>query len=307
MSTGTTLRFLRLSRRFLSQRHALGKEARPQIPPELKKSTAFTLPIPPVLLSTGLRSPELARVRTVPILKTFFGGNPVHEQNINELNALIRKHINLPTRVVSDAELQANRFVSFEEYSKQINSGTRLKPLHHKELTQLLHRLRTIDLELTPREVTETLERYTSKSSVVTKEAKKIKQLDEFGRAVTLGKRKRSIARVSLVKGEGQVLINGRSLTDYFPKATDRKKIAYPFQVVSQEAKFNVFAEVSGGGLTGQIDAIMYGIAKGLVVFNPLFKSRLHKSGLMTRDTRKVERKKPGKVKARKSPTWVKR
>ncbi|KAJ9100206.1 37S ribosomal protein S9, mitochondrial [Naganishia cerealis] len=307
MSSGVRLRFCRLPGRFFSLRSIVLQESRPKISSDAKKSTSTTLPIPSILSSTTLRSPELSRVRTVPTLKTFYGGNPVHEQNINQLNALIRKHINLPTRVIDDKELQANRFLSFEEYAQRVQAGTRLKPIHHKELTQLLHRLRSIDLELMPREVSETLTNYSSNSSVVAKVAQKMKTLDQFGRAVTVGRRKRSVAKVSMVRGEGEVLVNGRSLNEYFPKASDRKKIAYPFQVVAQEAKYNVFAEVSGGGLTGQIDAIMYGIAKGLVIFNPLFKSRLHKAGLMTRDTRKVERKKPGKVKARKSPTWVKR
>lgn len=279
---------------------------RPKVP-TIAKSKQQVL-ISSSLPHEQLQVPELERLRVVPSLTTFFGGNPVHEDNLNQLNRIIRKYINLPTRVMEDSELRTSRFISFEEYKEQCQSGTRLKAKHHKELTTLLHRLRSIDRELMPKEVSEVLKQFSSsRSELATTSQQQLQTLDMFGRAITKGKRKRSVATVYLVKGDGKVLINGLSLTSYFPKDTDRKKLAYPFQVVGQEGQYNVFAEVRGGGQTGQIDAVMYGIAKGLVVHNPLFKSRLHKAGLMTRDARKVERKKPGKVKARKSPTWVKR
>lgn len=280
---------------------------RPLIPNNLKNIKVERLMIPSKLDTSILKNYELERLRVIPSLNTFYGGNPVHEENLNMLSALIRKYINLPTRVVDDKEIQNSRFVSFEEYKNKIASGTRLKPIHHKELTQLLHRLRSIDPELMPKEVSDVLAKFANTSSESTKASQKLKTLDEFGRAISLGKRKRSVAKVYLTKGDGQVIINGRTLLDYFPKEADRRRIAYPFQVVSQEGRYNIFAEVSSGGSTGQAEAIMYGISKNLVIFNPLLKSRLHKSGLMTRDARKVERKKPGKVKARKSPTWVKR
>lgn len=282
---------------------------RPSIPSKLtKQNFGGDVLIKPTLIHEQLRNPELERLRIVPKLETFFGGNPVHEDNLNNINRIINKHINLPTKVIDEKQLKTTRFLSFEEYKERCQSGTRLKAKHHKELTSLLHRLRSIDPELMPKDVSEVLKSFSSnKNELAIGSQTKQKTLDQFGRSFTIGKRKRSTAYVYLVKGEGQVLVNGKSLVSYFPKDTDRKKVAYPFKVVEQEGQFNIFAEVKGGGITGQIDAIMYGISKGLIIHNPLFKSRLHKSGLMTRDLRKVERKKPGKVKARKSPTWVKR
>lgn len=300
-----------LSRSVVRQQSAveeLQSSARPAIPSHLTGKALQRTLIPSSLPHERLHNAELDRLRVVPSLRTFYGGNPVHEENLNMLNALIRKHVNLPTKVVDDKEIQQNRLLSFEEYRSRILLGTRVKSIHHKELTLLLQRLRSIDPQLMPTEVTEVLQQFRSLSNELAKAAQqKLKSLDEHGRALSVGKRKRSAAKVYLVKGEGQVLVNGKSLTEYFPKDTDRRKIAYPFQVVGQEGQFNVFAETYGGGISGQVEAVMYGIAKSLVVFNPLFKSRLHKSGLMTRDARKVERKKPGKVKARKAPTWVKR
>lgn len=323
MSLARSFGLLRSSRRLLSSTRVAtqaisGQETkenediittRPRIPQQAGlNNDRKGLMIPPTLLHQGVREYELERLRVVPTLNTFYGGNPVHEDNLNNLNRIIRKYINLPTKVIDDKDSQFSRFLTFEEYQAQCQSGTRLRFKHHKELTTLLQRLRSIDRELMPKEVIDVLKSFTSAKGESSKAAEeKVKTLDAFGRSFTIGNRKRSEAHVYLVKGEGQVIVNGESLTHYFPKDTDRKKIAYPFQVVEQEGQFNIFAEVRGGGITGQIEAIMYGIAKGLVVHNPLFKSRLHKAGLMTRDTRKVERKKPGKVKARKAPTWVKR
>lgn len=277
---------------------------RPPVP-EGRRSGYFA---PAQLNTNRIANWELERLRVVPKLSTFYGGNPIHDDNINKLSAMVRKHKKLPTKVLNEKELQAFKFVSFEEYKKRTQSGTRLKIGHHKELQELLNRLRSIEPELMPREVIELLNSYTSVTDETQKVIQKaVKTLDEFGRANTVGKRKRAEATISMVKGEGQVIVNGESFSKYFAREIDRIKIAYPFKVVSQEGKYNLFINVQGGGISGQAEAAMYGIAKALVVFNPLFKSRLRLAGLMTRDARKVERKKPGKVKARKSPTWVKR
>lgn len=279
---------------------------RPLVPQvDSRKPVRFA---PAVLDVNKPRDWEFERLRIVPKLATFYGGNPVHDENINQLNAMVRKHRNLPTRVLDEKELQAFKFVSFEEYKKRAQSGTRLKIGHHKELLELLNRLRSIEPELMPREVIELLNTYTATSDEKQRVVQKtIKTLDEFGRANTFGKRKRAEAKISMVKGEGLVLVNGQSFSEYFKREIDRSKIAYPFKVVSQEGQYNLFITTEGGGISGQAEAAMYGVAKALVIFNPLFKSRLRLAGLMTRDARKVERKKPGKVKARKSPTWVKR
>ncbi|KAF6069411.1 37S ribosomal protein S9, mitochondrial domain protein [Candida albicans] len=258
-------------------------------------------------VTENLNIGEINRVRTVPTLMTYYGGNPVHEDNMNRLRAVLKKYQQLPVRVVPDREIQSQKFIGFDDYLEKTQSGTRVKKIHYRELITLLNRLRTIDLELMPLEVSEILSEYTSKSVSKITQLSREKTLDCFGRAKTQAKRKSSIAKIYLVKGEGEVLVNGKSLIEFFPNIYARKNLLYPFQVVEQEGKYNVFAQVTGGGYTGQSEAIMYAIAKALVVFNPLLKPRLSKAGLMKSDTRIVERKKPGKVKARKSPTWVKR
>ncbi|CUM63318.1 uncharacterized protein PRCAT00000889001 [Priceomyces carsonii] len=309
---GYSLRAFSCSSKWLKE-HRLSidtdEKSRPLIPKELvaRSQSISKNRIPSNLEISKFQVYEYERLRIVPNLRTFYGGNPLHEENLNMLNALIRKYINLPTRVLEEKEMQSQRFVSFEEYKKSVLSSTRLKPIHHKDLTLLLHRLRSIDQELMPKEVSDTLAAFTRKSNVTHKVQQEVQELDSFGRAHSSAKRKDSVAKIFLSRGDGQVLVNGKSLVEYFPKDVDRVKIAYPFQVVSQEGGYNIFARVHGGGSTGQLEAIMYAVAKALVVFNPLLKSRLHKAGLMTSDARRVERKKPGKLKARKSPTWVKR
>ncbi|CAK9436824.1 mitochondrial 37S ribosomal protein uS9m [Lodderomyces beijingensis] len=258
-------------------------------------------------VTENLSMRELNRVRTLPTLSTFYGGNPVHEQNINQIKHLLRKYDSLPTRVLTNEELAQNKFIGFEEYKERTQSGTRTNQNSYKELISGLNRLRNIDLQLMPVEVIELLNKYYSTSVGRITTQRKLKELDHLGRALSSAKRKSSEAKVYLVKGDGQVMINGKNMIEYFGNIYARKNIVYPFQVVEQEGKYNVFATVSGGGYTGQSEAVMYAIAKCLVIFNPLLKPRLRKAGLMTSDSRVVERKKPGKLKARKSPTWVKR
>lgn len=285
----------------------LPESDRPPVPAELRQNKPQTNFAPSYLQRQPVNW-QMERLRIVPKLATFYGGNPVHDDNIHQLQTLIKKHSRLPTRVLDEKEVKEFKFVSFEEYKKLTQAGTRLKVGHHKELIECLNRLRSIEPELMPRDVIAVLNEYSStgeeKKTLV---EKKVKTLDEFGRANTVGKRKTSVAQVSMVRGDGQVMVNGKSFVEYFPLTTDRAKIGYPFKVVSQEGQYNVFVTTEGGGISGQAEAVMYGIAKALVVFNPLLKPRLRLAGLMTRDARKVERKKPGKVKARKSPTWVKR
>lgn len=271
------------------------------------RSSRPTQSYSPYQVTENLTFPELNRIRTTPTLMTFYGGNPIHENNMNHLRLLLRKYQYLPTKPLSDEELQSRKFLGYEAYKERTQSGTRVKKIHYRDLISSLNRLRVIDSQLMPVEVINTLDSYYSTSVNKTALSKKVKQLDEFGRASTQAKRKAALAKIYLVKGDGSILINGKSAVEYFTNVYARKNLVYPFQVIEQEGQYNVFAEVSGGGYTGQSEAVMYAIAKALVVFNPLLKPRLSKAGLMTSDARVVERKKPGKVKARKSPTWVKR
>jgi small subunit ribosomal protein S9 len=123
-----------------------------------------------------------------------------------------------------------------------------------------------------------------------------------------VGRRKSSTARVRVMNGSGQFLVNGKSLEDYFTRVGDLDIVVEPF-VASGENKtqFDVSVLVKGGGVTGQRDAVQLGMARALIKFNPDYRSAMRKAGLLTRDPRIKERKKPGLKRARKAPTYTKR
>ncbi|NNC82648.1 MAG: 30S ribosomal protein S9 [Flavobacteriales bacterium] len=123
----------------------------------------------------------------------------------------------------------------------------------------------------------------------------------------TIGRRKSSIARVYMTKGKGNLTINEKKSEDYFPIPTQQYKLQQPFAVTETEGQFDVNINVDGGGTTGQVEAIRMGIARALVEYNEELKPKLKEHGLMTRDPRMVERKKPGQKKARKKFQFSKR
>tara|TARA_B100000963_G_scaffold280112_1_gene248574 strand:+ start:245 stop:631 length:387 start_codon:yes stop_codon:yes gene_type:complete len=123
----------------------------------------------------------------------------------------------------------------------------------------------------------------------------------------TIGRRKSAVARIYLVKGKGDIRVNGRDFKDYFPVDSMRYKLQQPFKVVDGIEKFNVNASVSGGGTTGQAEAIRLAISRALCKLDLENRSALKSGGLLKRDARVVERKKPGQKKARKKFQWVKR
>jgi small subunit ribosomal protein S9 len=123
----------------------------------------------------------------------------------------------------------------------------------------------------------------------------------------SIGRRKASTARVYLSQGTGTIIVNGKEGNEYFPLVIQQFKLAQPFKLTSTEGQFDVNANVEGGGISGQVDAVRLGIARALVKHNAELKPALKKEGLMTRDPRTVERKKFGKKKARKSFQFSKR
>lgn len=135
----------------------------------------------------------------------------------------------------------------------------------------------------------------------------RVRIVDDFGRAYGTGKRKTSIARIWLAAGIGEIRINNRSLNEYFPLFERRADVLAPFCTTNTHGLFDVRATVKGGGNTGQAQALRHGISKALQLFEPDLRPALKVEGLLTRDSRIVERKKPGKAKARKSFQWVKR
>ncbi|MCX5985256.1 MAG: 30S ribosomal protein S9 [Chloroflexi bacterium] len=122
-----------------------------------------------------------------------------------------------------------------------------------------------------------------------------------------LGRRKCAVARVRLYPGDGQIVVNGRQALDYFGRETLVTTVRQPLRAVDALARFNIVVKVLGGGIAGQADAISLGIARALLVSDETHRKPLRADGLLTRDARVKERKKPGLKRARKAPQYTKR
>ena len=121
------------------------------------------------------------------------------------------------------------------------------------------------------------------------------------------GRRKKSIAKVWLKKGTGKIFVNGKLYNEYFVSENHKMQITRPFELINQATEYDVKCSVTGGGHTGQAGAMVHGISKALVMFDQNLKGSLKTENLTTRDPRAVERKKPGRRKARRSFQFSKR
>ena len=136
--------------------------------------------------------------------------------------------------------------------------------------------------------------------------SKKIK-IDIKDSKYATGKRKTSIAKVWLKKGTGKIYVNGKNYDSYFKRDTHKMQLLKPFELINQSTSYDVKCNVRGGGVTGQVGAMVLGISRALLQFDPNLKATLKKEKLTTRDSRSVERKKYGHRKARRSFQFSKR
>ena len=141
---------------------------------------------------------------------------------------------------------------------------------------------------------------------VSTSKSEKIK-LDFKDSKYATGRRKTSIAKVWLKKGSGKIYVNGKNYEDYFKRPIHKMQLLRPFDIIDQSTNYDVRCSVKGGGLTGQVGAMVHGISKALLMFDSELKTTLKKEKLTTRDSRSVERKKYGHRKARRSFQFSKR
>ena len=143
-------------------------------------------------------------------------------------------------------------------------------------------------------------------NQILTNNEKKTK-LDFKDSKYATGRRKTSIAKIWLKKGSGKIYVNGKNYEEYFKRATHKMQLLRPFEIINQTSSYDVRCNVKGGGLTGQVGAMIHGISKALLMFDTELKSTLKKEKLTTRDSRSVERKKYGHRKARRSFQFSKR
>jgi len=240
--------------------------------------------------------------RILPASSSYFTASPVFNDHLLLLQSLVKKHSSLPTAPPD----QTPRAVWLKLSQYRSSTGEKIAASKYTKALLLLTRLNKIHPRVRPKEVTQVLARFRRPGSEEVQKAKP-GRVDEYGRSTGVGRRKESAAKVYLVEGTGEVLINGRSLVQVFPRLHDRESALWALKVTERIDKYNVFAMVSGGGVTGQAESITLALAKALLVHEPALKPALRRAGCVTSDMRRVERKKPGRLKARKRPTWVKR
>ena len=141
------------------------------------------------------------------------------------------------------------------------------------------------------------------KEEVVVNEPK----IDTLGRSYATGRRKESTARVWVKRGTGKISINGKEMVNYFARPVLQMQLNFVFDVTERKDQFDVIATVKGGGLSGQAGAVRHGLSRALSIFEPELRNSLKTAGMLTRDSRVVERKKYGRAKARKSFQFSKR
>ena len=145
------------------------------------------------------------------------------------------------------------------------------------------------------------------KSKPIELEASNTPNVDKLGRAYATGRRKTSVSRVWVKYGKNQIIVNGKKSTDYFKRKILNTILEEPIEKTDNLEKLEIFSTVVGGGLSGQAGAIRHGISRALVNLDPTLRKKLKNLGFLTRDARKVERKKFGRHKARRSPQFSKR
>ena len=146
-----------------------------------------------------------------------------------------------------------------------------------------------------------------NKSTPIDDQAQLSPKIDEQGRAYATGRRKTSVSRVWIKYGGGKILVNGKESKQYFKRKIYSSILEEPLFKTDNLDKLEIMSTVAGGGLSGQAGALRHGISRALVNLDPSLRRKLKKAGFLTRDARKVERKKFGKHKARRSPQFSKR
>lgn len=229
---------------------------------------------PPIDFSSPDNLPRLnvQNARVVPASPSYFSGRPDFTDNLLNLQTLLRKYQTLPTVPPGQAPRVAWRTVS--QYRLLVGEPVRASKYH--QVVEVLKRLNQIHPAVMPLELNEAMEIYkrdVNPYAVV----KRPSIIDGDGRACGIGRRKSSSAKVYLVPGEGEVLVNGKSINSLFGRIHDRESALWALKATNRIDKYNVWALVSGGGTTGQAEALTLGTAKALMVHEPDLKPALRR------------------------------
>ncbi|ORY71260.1 40S ribosomal protein S9 [Pseudomassariella vexata] len=252
--------------------------------------------------SGGNGAIQIAYARAVPHSPSYFSRQPIFNDSFVVIQDLARKYGRLP--ILPKDKVALTAWKTKEQY--RLAAGEHVKGRDYATCMTLAKRLNQIHPDLKPDEVKEGLAPF-MRDINYHKNRPKIVPVDRFGRSHGVGRRKSSVARAWVVEGNGEVLVNGKPLSEAFGRIHDRESAVWALKSTDRLDKYNVWGLVEGGGTTGQAEAMALAVAKALCTHEPALKNPLRRAGCITRDPRRVERKKHGHVKARKMPTWVKR
>ncbi|MCJ1373529.1 37S ribosomal protein S9, mitochondrial [Loxospora ochrophaea] len=220
-----------------------------------------------------LPPPNPRNARITPASPSYFTGKPDYTDDLLALQTLLRKYQTLPVIPGSQAPRVAWRTIN--EYNRELVIQE-IKSARYHRIVEILRRLNRIHPALMPDEVKLAIEHY-KRDINPHLNVPKPGVIDEWGRAYGVGRRKTSSAKVYLVEGDGQVLINGKSLNAAFARVHDRESALWALKITRRIDKYNVWALVTGGGLTGQAESITLGLARALMVHEPALKPALRR------------------------------
>ena len=222
----------------------------------------------------SLPPPNSHFARIVPASPSYFTGKPDFTDDLLSLQAILRKYQTLPT--VTPGQATRVAWQTLAQYKLQ--AGEPVKTAKYHRILDVLKRLNLIHPALRPTEVADALDKY--KRDINPYANVPIPGIiDDDGKTWAIGRRKASSAKVYLVEGNGQVLVNGKSLSQAFGRIHDRESAIWALKSTGRMDKYNVWALVSGGGSTGQAEAITLGAARALLVHEPMLKPALRRGG----------------------------
>lgn len=218
---------------------------------------------------------DVTYARSVPATASYFSREPQFNDLYIRLSNLLAKYRHLPKTSPSDAPQFP--WVKLEEMRAQL--GEPIKASHFSRVVRVARRLNLVESSIRPSEVKEALQAFAREVDPFLNQPRPI-TIDKFGRAVGVGKRKESTARAFVVEGIGEILVNGKTLSEAFGRVHDRESAVWALTATERLDKYNVWALVEGGGTTGQAEALTLAVAKALLAHEPALKPALRKGKL---------------------------
>ena len=234
------------------------------------QTTGFEINAAPPIDFTKDTAGEAARL--LPASPSYFTTSPLYNDYLLRLTHMVQRYEKLPT--VPADKAPPILYLNMMGFRSMI--GEKVGSARYTRIVTLLKRLNLINPRLRPASVQAALDDFRRPGSAVPI-LPKPKFIDEFGRAKGVGRRKSATARVQLIEGNGEVMVNGKSLSSVFPRLHDRESVVWPLKITNRLDKYNAFIVSSGGGSTGQAESITLGVANALIVHEPALKPILRR------------------------------